>query len=189
MRRALVGVLALLGAFSVVGCNSNPEPRTEAKRDALQAQADVALKDMDAKDPGFRDFVMNRSYGYAVFPSIGAGGLIAGGAHGRGVVYEQGQMIGYANLNQASIGLKIGGYTFEEGIVFENAAAVNRLRAENLAFEANASAVVLKAGASAASKFDHGMEVFVVPTGGLILDGSIGGQKITFESGHATTQP
>ncbi|MCK5700314.1 MAG: hypothetical protein KAI29_04150, partial [Cyclobacteriaceae bacterium] len=36
------------------------------------------------------------SYGYAIFPSVGKGAIVIGGAHGRGIVYEQGELIGAA---------------------------------------------------------------------------------------------
>jgi hypothetical protein len=39
------------------------------------------------------------------------GGLVVGGAYGRGAVYEQGQHIGYADLPQGSVGLQAGAQT------------------------------------------------------------------------------
>ncbi len=44
------------------------------------------------------------SYGYAVFPTIGKGGLVVGAAHGSGRVYEQGRYIGNTSMNQVSVG-------------------------------------------------------------------------------------
>ena len=46
----------------------------------------------------------DHSYGYAVFPSIGKGGLIIGGAHGTGRVYQNGQYVGDTSMTQVSIG-------------------------------------------------------------------------------------
>ena len=48
------------------------------------------------------------------------GGAIVGGAYGRGEVYEQGKMVGWADLSQATIGAQLGGQSFSELILFES---------------------------------------------------------------------
>ena len=40
------------------------------------------------------------AYGYAVFPSIGKGGIGIGGAHGKGSVYQGGERTGTVKMNQ-----------------------------------------------------------------------------------------
>ena len=40
----------------------------------------------------------SKSYGYAVFPTIGKAGLGIGGAHGDGHVYEKGKVIGETSM-------------------------------------------------------------------------------------------
>jgi hypothetical protein len=52
-----------------------------------------------------KDFFKN-CYGYAVFPTIGKGGLGVGAAHGNGRVYEKGKYIGDTSMTQVSIGLR-----------------------------------------------------------------------------------
>src|SRR5437763_180996 len=44
----------------------------------------------------------NNSYGYAVFPTIGKAGLVVGGAHGTGRVYEHGKYVGDTSMTQVS---------------------------------------------------------------------------------------
>ena len=51
------------------------------------------------------------SYGYVVFPKIGKGGFIVGGAHGKGVVFKKQEMVGFASVTQGTVGLQIGGQT------------------------------------------------------------------------------
>jgi len=46
----------------------------------------------------------NHCYGYAVFPGIGKGAFIVGGAHGNGRVYEHGKYVGDTSLTQVSVG-------------------------------------------------------------------------------------
>jgi lipid-binding SYLF domain-containing protein len=60
--------------------------------------------------------------------TVTKGGLVFGGGYGQGVVYAQGQHIGYASLAQASFGLQVGGHTYRELIVLENKAALDRFR-------------------------------------------------------------
>jgi lipid-binding SYLF domain-containing protein len=129
-----------------------------------------------------------------IFPSVGKGGVIVGGAYGRGEVYEQGQLVGYADVTQATVGAQLGGQTFSELIVFENREAMDRFKRGNFEFAANVSAVALKAGAAAAARYTNGVAVFVKPEGGAMFEASIGGQKFTFQArteggGTATTQP
>ena len=50
------------------------------------------------KNAGQSASFFDNSYGYAVFPTIGKGGLVVGGAHGNGRVYEQGKYVGDASL-------------------------------------------------------------------------------------------
>jgi hypothetical protein len=46
-----------------------------------------------------------KAYGYAVFPTVGGGGFIIGGAHGKGRVYAQGVLTGDTTVNLLSAGL------------------------------------------------------------------------------------
>ena len=45
------------------------------------------------------------AYGYAVFPTIGKGGVGVGGAYGKGRVYEKGKYIGDTSMSQVTVGL------------------------------------------------------------------------------------
>jgi hypothetical protein len=72
---------------------------------------------MIAKDESLRDFIAG-AHGYAVFPNIGKAGVGVGGASGRGVVYEEGRPVGYAQINQGSLGLQLGAQTYAELIVY-----------------------------------------------------------------------
>jgi lipid-binding SYLF domain-containing protein len=171
-------------AFVATGCAT--APKTEAKRDALRSEAEATVKSMVARDPGIQAAI-EQAAGYAVFPSIGQGGLIVGGAYGRGVLYEGGRMTGYVELNQGSVGAQLGGQTFAELILFETPDAVARLRAGNFDLGAEAQAVALNAGAGAATRFEDGVAVFVMPKGGLMAGVSVNGQKLNYQSTAAAS--
>ena len=163
----------------VVACGSTA-PSTEAKQQNLEQQAQMTLRSMIQRDPSLTA-VLDQSAGYAVFPEIAKGGLVAGAASGRGVLYQNGQMMGFVRLSQASIGAQVGGQTFSELVAFQDDFHVQRLKRGEFSLGANASAVVLKSGAGAAAQFRDGVAVFVVPRGGAMAELSISGQRISFE--------
>ena len=188
MRTSMYSVAAMCLAAMVMGCRTTPKS-AEAKED-LQGGAQRALDRMITADPDLRG-VIDAAYGYAIFPKVGKGGLIVGGGYGRGIVYEQGTMIGYADITQATIGLQAGGQTFSELIVFQNKEALDRFRQNKLEFSANASAVILKKGAAKAAQFENGVAIFIEPRAGAMAEASVGGQKFTFVSdatARATTR-
>src|SRR5678816_629721 len=85
----------------------------------------------------------SKSYGYAVFPTIGKAGLGIGGAHGSGHVYEKGKVIGEAKMNQLSIGLQAGGQAYSEIIFFQDKRALNEFTSGNFEFGAGVNACLL----------------------------------------------
>jgi lipid-binding SYLF domain-containing protein len=137
---------------------------------------------MTRTDPGLRDFI-DRGAGYAIFPNVGKGGLVVGGAYGRGIVYgDNRQMIGYSDITQASVGLQAGGQSFRELLVFENQAALDRFKGDRFSLGANASAVALKSGAAATARFQDGIAIFTQPMGGAMFEASVSGQQFKFTS-------
>ena len=174
MALVLTVVAGLLGS-----CATAPASRED--KAALVAEATSRLQQMQTEDPALGALV-KRSYGYSLFPNVGKGGLVVGGAYGRGVVYERGQHIGYSDLTQGSVGLQAGGQSFSELIVFENKAALERFKAGQFGFAADASAVVLKSGAATNANFVDGVAVVVQPIWGAMLEAAIGGQQLTYQA-------
>lgn len=169
----LAGTLALVAACATT-------PKTPPEREALRNEANATLQSMTARDAGLAA-MLDQSAGYVVFPEIGKGGALVGGAFGRGVVYQGGRPVGFASLNQASIGAQLGGQTFSEIIVFENLEALNALKDGKYNVSADASAIVLTTGAARKTQFQDGVAIFVVPRGGLMVDLSVGGQRLKYE--------
>jgi lipid-binding SYLF domain-containing protein len=173
----LAAMFGLVGLF-VGGCTTSPD--SQAGKTNLMDDSGSALSRMEAQDPSLTDFVSHAD-AYAIFPSVGKGGVGVGGAYGKGTVYENGKMIGYADLSQATIGLQLGGQTYSELICFETEHALNQFKSNNYAFDAQASAVALKSGASADARYNKGVAVFTLPEGGLMFEASVGGQRFTFQ--------
>jgi len=102
------------------------------------ASADEFSDTIDVfKSAGESASFFNNSYGYAVFPSVGKGGLVVGGAHGTGRVYAQGKHIGDTSMTQVSVGLQAGGEAFRQIIFFENKTALDQCTIENFEFGAD----------------------------------------------------
>jgi lipid-binding SYLF domain-containing protein len=163
-----------------------PALAVHAAEDDLRAECQQAVSDLLRTDAGLQKF-MNDSAGYAVFPNVGKGGLIVGGAHGKGCVYAKTNYIGQATMTQASIGAQVGGQTFAEVIFFETPAALEDFKSGKFEMSADVSAVAVKEGASAAANYKQGVAVFTLPKKGLMAQAAVGGQKFKFEP--ATMEP
>ena len=157
----------------------------------------ATFKGTDATNPYF-----TKAYGYALFPTIGKAGLVVGGAHGDGRVYEKGKYVGDTTVTQLSVGFQAGGEAFSEMIFFENKAAFDKFTQGNFEMAATAQAVALTAGVSASAgttgasatasatkndaaatsaTYSNGMAVFTIAKGGLMYEASIAGQKFSYK--------
>ncbi len=144
----------------------------------------------------------NHSYGYALFPTIGKGGIGIGGAYGKGRVYTNGNHVGDTSMTQLTIGFQLGGQAYRQVIFFEDKRSFDEFTSGNFEFGAQASAVAITAGASAsastaggvssgastgksdattAGHYHKGIAVFTIAKGGLMYEATIGGQKFTYK--------
>ena len=89
------------------------------------AQKDVSAKSAEA----IKEFkhtndkiskYFSSAYGYAVFPSIGKGGLGVGGAAGNGTLYRGGAIVGDCKMSQVTIGFQAGGQAYSEVVFFKD---------------------------------------------------------------------
>jgi len=142
------------------------------------------------------------AYGYAIFPTIGKGAFVVGGAYGEGKVFVGSRHVGNSTMTQLSVGAQWGGQAFSQIIFFEHEQAYKDFTSGNFEFSAQASAVAITAGASAEANtgggtaagisggrndaatvsggYRKGMAIFTIATGGLMFEASIAGQKFTF---------
>ena len=147
-----------------------------------QSEEDVAevIQKFEEGDPGIQAW-FREAYGYAVFPSVGKGGIGIGGAHGKGLVYEQRQLVGKTTLTEVTIGFQLGGQAFSEVVFFKDKTAFDDFTRENFEFGAQVSAVALTAGVSADLAYSGGVAVVTATKGGLMYEASVGGQKFSYE--------
>ncbi len=168
------------------------------------AQADNYSNTIEVfkKSQAVQPFFEN-AYGYAVFPTIGKGGVGIGGAYGKGQVYQGGKVTGTTSLIKATIGFQLGGQVFSEIIFLQDKRAYDEFTSGNFEFDAAASAVAITAGVQASvgtegatagasagpatgeqakTSYSKGMAVFVHAKGGLMYEAAIGGQKFSFKA-------
>lgn len=151
------------------------------KDQKIMTDADSAKMKLLEADPGLNDYFDNAA-GYVLFPNVGEGGLIIGGASGNGVVYENGMAVGMADLKKLDIGLQAGGQAIIEVIFFETDAELNRFKEGNFEFSAEASAVAVESGVAVNAGYDDGVATFALPKAGLMADASVGGQKFGYKA-------
>ncbi|PLW67895.1 YSC84-related protein [Pseudohalioglobus lutimaris] len=142
------------------------------------------------------------AYGYALFPTIGKGGMGIGGAHGSGRVFAGGAHVGNTKMTQLSIGWQLGGQAYSQVIFFEDKRAFEDFTSGNFEFGAQATAVAITASAGAQATtgggaqagaaggkndastvsggYRKGMAVFTVAKGGLMYEATVAGQKYSF---------
>jgi lipid-binding SYLF domain-containing protein len=152
------------------------------------------------RDAGQSGKFFENCYGYAVFPTIGKGGIGFGGAHGSGRVYAHGEYTGDASMTQVTMGFQFGGQAYSQIVFFQDQRAYDEFTHGGFEFSAQATAVAITAGASAqaatngaaasagtsadktktAGAYEKGMAVFTAAKGGLMYEATIGGQRFSF---------
>jgi lipid-binding SYLF domain-containing protein len=176
----LVVVAALLLAPLPTHADWNPLAREKAGDQPADNQKTAeAIANFKNSDPSMQVF-FDKAQGYAVFPTVGKGGMGIGGAYGKGEVYEKGKKIGYSSLSQLTIGFQLGGQAYSEIIFFKDKATLNDFKSGNFEFSAQASAVAVTAGASADAGYNNGVAIFTLAKGGLMYEASVGGQKFSY---------
>ena len=145
------------------------------------ASADETKSAFIKKDSGMASF-FNKSYAYVIFPKIGKGAFIVGGAGGKGLMFRNGTALGEATMSQVTIGFQAGGQAYSEVIFFENKASFDDFTESKFEFATQVSAVVAVTGASADAPYKDGIVVFTQAIGGLMYEASVGGQKFKYKA-------
>ena len=191
--KCLVAVLLSVAVGSTFGSLAR------ADDDAAKCAETLKLFENAGESASF----FKKSYGYAVFPTIGKAGLGIGGAHGSGCVYQQGKQIGTAKMNQLSFGWQAGAQGYSLLVFFEDDRALKEFTSGEFEFGAKASAVAITAGASAGAStsgtsagasggkndattktrtgYDNGVATFSIIKGGLMYEAALAGAKFSYD--------
>lgn len=169
---------------------------------ALTASADQYQAAVDRFRKAGAEAMIDGAYGYAIFPTIGKGGIFIGGAYGEGRVFNSSGMVGEVAMTQVTVGFQLGGQTYSQLVLFRDENAFKEFTSGNFEFGAQATAIALTAAAGVEAstgggagtsvsgnqnnaKVEHGgyrkgMAVFTIAKGGLMYEASIGGQKFDY---------
>ncbi len=184
--------ITIIGALLAVFAVLNAPARADEYSDTVSV----------FKNAGASSKFFSNCYGYAVFPTIGKGGIGVGGAHGSGRVYAHGKHVGDTKMTQLTVGLQLGGQAFSQIIFFEDERSFTEFTSGNFEFGAQASAIAITASASASAgttgetagasggkndaktsgNYHKGMAVFTVAKGGLMYEAALGGQKFSYKA-------
>jgi lipid-binding SYLF domain-containing protein len=172
MLKQLTRTLLVFAALAASTANAwDPEEIEERHEKAQEAKAEMLAKDADMQ----RFF--DSAVAYVIIPTVGKGGIGIGGARGKGLLYEGGQITAEVTLSQLTIGFQWGGQAYSEFIFFKDDVALADFKRGSYELGAQASAVAVTAGASADANYSDGVAIFTQAKGGLMYEASVGGQK------------
>jgi lipid-binding SYLF domain-containing protein len=178
-------------AWVLFATNAIAAPSESDYRDAIEL----------FKHAGESAAFFRNSYGYAVFPNIGKGAFIVGGAYGAGRVYARGAYVGDTSLAQVSVGFQAGGEGYSQIAFFQDKRAFDEFATGSFEFDAGVRVVAITAtaggqagtaGASGdasawkndavtAGRYYKGMVVFTIVKGGALYQASLAGQKYSYK--------
>ncbi|RKX35346.1 MAG: hypothetical protein DRP71_04015 [Verrucomicrobia bacterium] len=204
MKKSIIALVAVSLSALIIGL-TGCGPKNAPKSIIDEAQKIQEPEDRELVVAALSDFLesevvgpfFDSSYGCAIFPSVGKGGLGIGAASGGGWIFREGDLVAITRMTQVTIGFQAGGQLFSQIIFFENAEAYGAFAKGDFEFGAQASAVAITAGASASTgtqgggtsgagsaqsktEYTDGMAIFTRAKGGLMYEASIGGQKFSY---------
>ena len=179
MRKTTLPTVTLIFMLSLLVFGTTASAFEPNSKDKLELEVAAAIVDIKQTDPGIEDWFKGAA-GYAVFPSVGEGAFVVGGAYGKGLVIANDVVVGTTSLSQVTVGLQMGGQAYSEFIFFRDETALEDFKRGNFELGAQASAVAATAGASADASYNKGVAIFTNVTGGLMYEASVGGQKFKY---------
>jgi lipid-binding SYLF domain-containing protein len=176
--KKLFAVLITLSLVSTTIYAQDWKPNVTDKLELSVAQAIIKANESDPT----LSMWFESAYAYAVYPRVGKGGFIVGGAGGKGLVIRGTTTVGETSLSQVTIGAQIGGQVYAQYIMFKDQTAFEHFTRGNFEMGAQVSAVAITLGASKDAGYDGGVAVFTLADGGLMLEASVGGQKFKYKA-------
>ena len=172
-------LFAVLITLSLISANIYAQEWKPNVNDKMELSVAQAIIKANESDPTLSMW-FESAYAYAVFPKVGKGGFIVGGAGGKGLVIRGTTTVGNTSLSQVTIGAQIGGQDYAQYIMFKDQTAFEHFTRGNFEMGAQVSAVAVTLGASKDASYDSGVAVFTLADGGLMFEASVGGQKFKY---------
>jgi lipid-binding SYLF domain-containing protein len=179
--RGLAAALVALAIAVAAGMASAPVA-SAASGPELQREASRALKNLYATNSGAK-ILGKKAAGVLVFPSIVKAGFLFGGQIGDGVLFVDGQPVGFYNSVAASYGLQAGVQVFGYALFFMNQKALSYLdRSDGWDVGVGPSLVVVDQGfgkSITAATITEDVYAFIFDQKGLMGGMGVQGSKIT----------
>ena len=176
---ALVMAVLLGAGCSTTGSGSG-DP--DARRAALNANADVALSNLFRQVNGAEQLV-NNSRGVLVFPSVLEAGLVIGGSSGEGVLRKGGSTVSFHRTTSGTWGLQAGAQSTAVFLLFMTDDALARFEAsEGWSVGADANVTLVSVGANAQITTETAQQPvvgFVLSNRGLMAGLTLNGTRVT----------
>ena len=125
-----LGVVIL--SFGLLAADWRPDPTVK-----LERKTAAAIERFERKERTARFF--EEAYGYVVFPTITRAGVGIGGARGKGLVFEQGRLVGRGKFSQFTSGIQAGVRVFSMIIFLKDEEAMELYKRGRLEFVGQAS--------------------------------------------------
>ena len=164
-----------LVVLSLAGCVT--APRLSPDR-SLPPEVEETLQDL-ARHPGGAAYLED-AYSYAVFPTILRGAFGWGWGTGKGVLVEQGEVVGHVEVSEFIHGIAFGGGYYSEVILFRDATALEAFKAGTLEFRGRAGLSAGTLGASTSPAFADGVAIITMTEAGAMVDFSVSGAGYKF---------
>ena len=161
----------------------NIAPAFAVDKAVLSKDSEAALQSLYGKE-ALAKAIRDKAAGVLIFPKITKAGFIVGGSSGDGVLYKNGEAIGYYKTASVSVGFQAGGQSFGYAVFFMTDAALEKFHKSSGGWDigAEANVVVAKSGASAEATAETAKSeivAFVFDQKGVMGGVSLGGQKVT----------
>jgi lipid-binding SYLF domain-containing protein len=179
MKHKKISLIPMIVAFIMFGFSLAASAQTDDQQEVID-DAVKAKKVFMASNKNLPE-LFGKAAGYVIFPNVGKGAYIIGGAAGNGAVYEKGKLVGMATLRQLDIGLQLGGQAFRQAILFQTKRELEHFKKGNYELSGTASAVMIEVGKAKSIEFRDGIAVITMPKAGAMIEVSVGGQKFEYE--------
>ncbi len=177
MLKKILLILLTLSALSVLVLAE--DELTQEEKNKINLNYNKTIKSF-MKDNKIVTNLVYDSHAYVVFPSIGKGGLIFGGAYGEGRAYIKGFWVGDVILKQYTVGLQAGGQSYSEIIFFKTEDAFEKFKKDGFEDSTQSSIVPIYSGVSSDVDFAKDVQVYTSSSAGLMLEATTGAQNFTY---------
>jgi lipid-binding SYLF domain-containing protein len=177
MKKIIMTSMAFFFVIFLTSAYADWDPRD--REDEERAVKDT-ISHLLSIDPSLQIY-FDKSYAYAVLPTVGKGAFIGGVGYGRGWFFENGKAIGKVSITQLSAGAQIGGQAYREVVFFRDKDRCDDFKNGRFEMGVQFSAIIVTEGVGKAGTYTDGVAVFILPKAGFMAEASVSGQRFGFE--------